>query len=445
MNFLYQFNFSYSISVLLVFAFGVGMFFGAYENRIIEFLSWHSYSSDYNIFSSSDNTKIYVQNDLLMFEENKQKSEKLPEGVEMIVPGQPKLIQTRLTYISRNGKNKLLFKPTHLVTKKQNNQTTFLGEIDAETFRKNIEKEIEQVYNAILASDIEFLNKKFSDYDANLNVHKNVQDYAISIESLNFKKGKIINSSFANLKLNMGECGKLARLNILYDFKTDTYLFANYDGFIRGLCLKNTLGFVFGKSCEDCTYYPVDRYNPLPDVTWHPNDIVYVSKIPGGKSISSKIYNDLIALYEEALNAGFIMRIISGFRSYQTQSAVYENWINQEMSKGYNRKEAESIAAQYSARPGYSEHQLGTTVDLGAESCPSFSDCNNKIWAWLKDNAYRFGFILSYPPNTQHITGYVYEPWHYRWIGRELASEYVKYKDKYVLTQWLKLKNEGLL
>ncbi|BCX13480.1 MAG: hypothetical protein KatS3mg085_012 [Candidatus Dojkabacteria bacterium] len=309
-----------------------------------------------------------------------------------------------------------------------------------------MQDEIRTIFDAINNDDREILIQKFKDYKPEKELPKNLREFSINITNLDIKKEKIIDSSFANLDLSMGACKKDASLRVYFDKKLEKFTFSNYENFVDNLCLKSgILGFIFGESCEDCTFYPLDRYNSLPNVAWEPSDIVYVQEIPGGQSISMKAYNDLIDMFREAQKAGFSMMLNSGYRSYQTQYYVYENWVKVEMSKGYTRSQAEAIASQYSARPGFSEHQLGTTVDIGAVSCSSFTNCNESIWNWLRDNAYKFGFIMSYPPGTQNKTGYIHEPWHYRWIGRDLASEYILYKDQYVLGEWLKLKNVGIL
>ena len=104
----------------------------------------------------------------------------------------------------------------------------------------------------------------------------------------------------------------------------------------------------------------------------------------------------------------------SGFRSYETQDRIYNNYV-----KTRGLKWADS----YSARPGHSEHQLGLAVDVTATKSPSSPFETTPEYIWLNEFAYKYGFILRYPENKEIITGYAYEPWHYRYVGEELAQQ----------------------
>ena len=103
----------------------------------------------------------------------------------------------------------------------------------------------------------------------------------------------------------------------------------------------------------------------------------------------------------------------SAYRSYKYQNTLYNNYI---------KKDGLTAAETYSARPGYSEHQLGLAVDImnGNWSYVSKEDIE---YSWLLANSYKYGFILRYPENKEYITGYMFEPWHYRYLGKELASK----------------------
>ena len=103
----------------------------------------------------------------------------------------------------------------------------------------------------------------------------------------------------------------------------------------------------------------------------------------------------------------------SAYRSYEYQNTIYNDYI---------KKDGLTAAETYSARPGYSEHQLGLAVDImnGNWSYVSKEDIE---YSWLLANSYKYGFILRYPENKEYITGYMFEPWHYRYLGKELASK----------------------
>ncbi|MDD2591433.1 MAG: M15 family metallopeptidase [Erysipelotrichaceae bacterium] len=106
--------------------------------------------------------------------------------------------------------------------------------------------------------------------------------------------------------------------------------------------------------------------------------------------------------------------VYSGYRSYQTQERIYNNYV---------RSKGQQWADRYSARPGHSEHQLGLAVDVTATKSPSAAFETTPEYLWLQDNAYRYGFIMRYPEDSELITGYGYEPWHYRYLGVELATK----------------------
>ncbi len=120
------------------------------------------------------------------------------------------------------------------------------------------------------------------------------------------------------------------------------------------------------------------------------------------------------AFYEMQSNAsyeGLDIYIASGFRSYEDQDRIYNNYAS------YDGYEA---ADTYSARPGHSEHQTGLAFDLNSIET-SFADTAEG--QWIKDNAHKYGFIIRYPEGKEDITGYMYEPWHIRYLGIEKATE----------------------
>jgi D-alanyl-D-alanine carboxypeptidase len=129
---------------------------------------------------------------------------------------------------------------------------------------------------------------------------------------------------------------------------------------------------------------------------------------------------DAAAAFGELFNAaqaeGYTILAASAYRSYQTQVVVYG---------GHVARLGVAAADRISARPGHSEHQLGTTTDVTSESAGfslgGFEGTPEA--AWLAENSWRFGFIVSYPAGKEHITGYSYEPWHIRWIGKDAAAQ----------------------
>ncbi|MGE5595913.1 MAG: D-alanyl-D-alanine carboxypeptidase family protein [Hyphomicrobiales bacterium] len=125
-----------------------------------------------------------------------------------------------------------------------------------------------------------------------------------------------------------------------------------------------------------------------------------------------------IELVNGAAADGYALYAVSAYRSYQGQVEAYQSNLDQ---CGGDT----ACADRVSAHPGHSEHQLGTTVDVssptagfGLESFIGTPEAD-----WLRDNAWRYGFVVSYPEGTEQITGYAFEPWHIRWIGREEAKK----------------------
>lgn len=130
--------------------------------------------------------------------------------------------------------------------------------------------------------------------------------------------------------------------------------------------------------------------------------------------------NALEIMYKDMKKAGLDIYVTSAYRSYEAQAYTYLHYIN--LYDGSFEK-----ADRESARPGYSEHQLGTTMDL-VNSETSYRLNKNldqtKAGKWLKGNAYKYGFVLSYPKNSENITGYMFEPWHWRYIGKDNAEKF---------------------
>ena len=109
---------------------------------------------------------------------------------------------------------------------------------------------------------------------------------------------------------------------------------------------------------------------------------------------------------------------VSGFRPYDKQDRLYKAKLRQV----HNKVE---LAQEYVAPPGTSEHQLGLAMDIGQQSKPSLTEkfAETEGGIWVKENCWRFGFILRYGEEWEDVTGYKYEPWHFRYVGKELAKE----------------------
>ncbi|HEX5040193.1 MAG TPA: M15 family metallopeptidase [Candidatus Limnocylindria bacterium] len=154
--------------------------------------------------------------------------------------------------------------------------------------------------------------------------------------------------------------------------------------------------------------------------SYRPSDLVNTSTVGGtaGFSVRSVAATDLRTLLWAARSVGRPLRIISAYRSYEAQISVFNDWV---AKAGYE------AALRGSARPGHSEHQLGTTLDvthLGGAVPWSYTDwAAHPTGAWLRDNAWRYGFVMSYPKGAFARSCYDYEPWHYRYVGRTMAAQ----------------------
>lgn len=174
--------------------------------------------------------------------------------------------------------------------------------------------------------------------------------------------------------------------------------------------------------CGNCWLYPVNKENALA-ADYEPS--LVATGLPGGGKLVPEAKAQLVKLFTAANAKGLTPKVNSSYRSYAEQVETYNYWVQREMAKGKTRADAELAANRFSARPGHSEHQLGTTVDINCLSCSPFdksSKGNWAIWAFLSDNAHKYGFVISYPEGKEAITGYVYEPWHLRYIGVEHAN-----------------------
>jgi D-alanyl-D-alanine carboxypeptidase len=211
-----------------------------------------------------------------------------------------------------------------------------------------------------------------------------------------------------------------------YDTQEHNYVFENLANTLGNLCnppsvTKTTSGEIL-LNCKDCSLAAVDKVYKLPS-TYAPA-VVNLS-LTGGGQLTQTAANAMTSLFQDASSKGLSLRIASSYRSYQTQVSTFEGWVQSEMAKGYSRAEAEARANTYSAKPGHSEHQLGTTADISCVGCTSFDfgPGNSAVYFYLEQNAHKFGFVISYPKNMQLLTGYTYEPWHIRYIGVSLATE----------------------
>ena len=155
----------------------------------------------------------------------------------------------------------------------------------------------------------------------------------------------------------------------------------------------------------------INKYNKLKEEPVFDDLVVIEKKYGKPKKLRRVAYEAIKKMIDDAKKDGVNLYIVSGYRSMSEQNYLFNN------SKKRNGIEHALI---YSAKSGHSEHQLGLAVDLN-QTIEEFE--NTKEYAWLRMNAYKYGFIQRYPKNKEFITGYAYEPWHYRYLGVEITTK----------------------
>lgn len=166
----------------------------------------------------------------------------------------------------------------------------------------------------------------------------------------------------------------------------------------------------------------VNKHYKIPD-NYKPKNLVYVDDWEYGywNLIRADVYEEFKKMSKEAKKDNVTLFIASPYRSYNDQKVLYDSYVANDGVKN---------ADTYSARPGYSEHHTGLAMDLIPEfglELDTFEDSAG--FKWMQENAHKYGFILRYPKDKEYITGYIYEPWHYRYVGIDVATT---------------IKNEGL-
>lgn len=166
---------------------------------------------------------------------------------------------------------------------------------------------------------------------------------------------------------------------------------------------------------EEWNLIVVNRWNELPE-----NYSVDLTELSNGQKIDSRIYPALQEMFDAARAEGIYPIVREGYRTAEEQQEILDDKIQAYINEGYSRRRAEKTAKEWVALPGTSEHQLGIAVDINADKLKC---SNDEVYAWLAENAYKYGFILRYPMGKQEITGTSYEPWHYRYVGEKVAEE----------------------
>ena len=164
----------------------------------------------------------------------------------------------------------------------------------------------------------------------------------------------------------------------------------------------------------------VNPWNPLPE-DWV-SDLVTLSD---GRRVDSRCYEAFEEMMDACRDAGYAPFLCSAYRTQETQQSLYDNKVQRLINSGMSEDEAKVEAAKTVAIPGTSEHQLGLAVDIVDANMQDLTDEqeNTETQKWLMANSWRYGFIHRYPNDKTDITGIIYEPWHYRYVGKAAAQD----------------------
>ena len=191
------------------------------------------------------------------------------------------------------------------------------------------------------------------------------------------------------------------------------YSFSNEEESIT----EETEDYVFDK--DDWRLILVNKQHPVPE-----DYTVELETIKGNMQCDARIISDLIAMFQAADADGVNLAVCSPYRDLSRQEWLFERKIKSYMKNGMSYMEAYSLASQIVMVPGASEHQLGLAIDINCDTYTSLDEgfADTEAGKWLAAHCFEYGFILRYPLGKEYITGVEYEPWHFRYVGKEAAT-----------------------
>jgi len=193
---------------------------------------------------------------------------------------------------------------------------------------------------------------------------------------------------------------------------------------VRGKVVIDGIDYFFSRSGEQVLV--VNPWHLLP-YDYSPDLVTFYdfAQYEDGNVLDKTCLEPLLQMLEDCRKAGHEARIVSSYRRQVTQQTLYNNKVDYFLNQGYDIERAREEAGKIIAIPGTSEHQLGLAVDLIDISYPYLDEGQEKTPAqkWLMEHCWEYGFILRYPGGKTEHTGIIYEPWHYRYVGKELAGE----------------------
>ncbi len=294
---------------------------------------------------------------------------------------------------------------------------------------KKYSKTLENIINT------EYFNPKYTNEYLDIN-YLDKQNYLSNINSLlslGYTSNDIntiyskLNDNSINFILNNTYIKDLTSIISISYFKED-YL-ERYIKYLSSNTLERETAITYVNIGLDNDYYTnvvditnqddllvlVNKYHKLSN-NYAPSDLETINSKYQWLGRSNQLRHDAKIAFEEMCEAATKDNIYiyagSGYRSYATQKALYNRYVNQD---GF------AAAETYSARASYSEHQTGLAMDIANKS--GFISKGDKEYEWLVNNSYKYGFILRYPEGKEKITGYMYEEWHYRYLGKDVAKD----------------------
>ena len=174
------------------------------------------------------------------------------------------------------------------------------------------------------------------------------------------------------------------------------------------------------EEAEDWQLVLVNRWNPMPE-GYAPQ----LTQLINGQAVDERCYPDLQEMMDACRAAGLEPLICSSYRTWQTQEELYGSKVRRLMAEGSGEMTASAEAGTVVAVPGTSEHQLGLAVDIVDMNNQNLDESQEQtpVQQWLMAHSWEYGWILRYPGDKSDITGIIYEPWHYRYVGRDAARE----------------------
>ncbi len=176
-------------------------------------------------------------------------------------------------------------------------------------------------------------------------------------------------------------------------------------------------------SKDDWNLVLVNKQHPVPE------DYTFtLGTIKGNMKCDVRIIDELMDMMQAALDDGIKLLICSPYRDYSRQEVLFNRKIDYYMKEGYSYLDSYKLASQTVTVPGASEHQIGLALDIVSNMYSSLDTefGETKAGIWLKEHCDEYGFILRYPLGKEYITGIQYEPWHFRYVGKEAATEIMK-------------------